>query len=132
MAQTFCLVRRISGNYSIEFVRDFGDKGTSLKEHLINVEKIESCEEKEPTCRLIRRIQTQKCHDLTEQGAPGCDCSAYYQNTGSLKCKTCDHIHKPLNSYEDLEGLPCFLILVDNGRHISKDSPLYGSEVAQH
>ena len=116
MKATFCLARKISQDFSIEFVQDFGERGTTLKDHLMNVEKIESKNEKEPTCRLLTRIQKPKCRHLNKQGTPDCDCSTYQRQSGSLSCSRCSHVHQPLNSYEDLDGLPCLLILVDNGR----------------
>ena len=116
MKQTFCMARKISKDYSIEFIQDFGKQGTTLKEHFLNIEKMENFNEKEPTCRLLTRIQTQKCHHLTKQGTRGCSCTKYQRINGSLLCSNCSHIHKNLDSYEDLQGLPCLLILVDNGR----------------
>ena len=35
---------------------------------------------------------------------------------GKLKCVNCQHVHKQITQYEDLEDLACILILVDKGR----------------
>jgi hypothetical protein len=128
MKSTWCLARKISEDFTVEFVQDFGDGGTSLDKHLdeyLDLKKLKSdlatkkpISEKEPTCRLLMRIQTERCNNKGELGTNDCNCSKYRRKEGScsLVCTSCLHIHKMLHSYEDLEGLPCFLILVDNGR----------------
>ncbi len=41
-----------------------------------------------------------------------------YKEGGPLdvNCAACGHIHREYNSYADLEGVACILILVDKGR----------------
>ena len=63
---------------------------------------------------ILKRIQSKEsCGRLNDRGQKECHCTAYEsKNDFDLKCKNCDHVHKEFNSYEDLDKLPCILILV--------------------
>ena len=47
---------------------------------------------------------------------PDCCCPGLVLQPGRKKCVNCQHVHKLITQYEDLENLACVLILVDKGR----------------
>ena len=47
---------------------------------------------------------------------PDCSCPGLKPQVGRKKCLNCQHVHKLITQYEDLENLACVLILVDKGR----------------
>ena len=47
---------------------------------------------------------------------PDCGCPGLMLQDGRKKCVNCQHVHKLMTQYEDLENLACVLILVDKGR----------------
>ena len=47
---------------------------------------------------------------------PDCCCPGLKLQVGRKKCVNCEHVHKLITQYEDLENLACILILVDKGR----------------
>lgn len=116
MKQTFCLARKVSQLYTLEFIQDYGIK-TTLKDHLGNLCKDAELLRDRACLRIWQRIQVDKCQ-YTKDGI-GCECTCNRQHTGdgyTLTCQDCHHIHKRIWNYEDLDKLPCIVILVDNAR----------------
>ena len=60
---------------------------------------------------FFQKLQPEKCQFQFE-----CHCSNLKLNTKRPKCGNCQHVHKPITQYEDLQNLACVLILVDKGR----------------
>ena len=59
----------------------------------------------------MQKLQPRKCQFQFE-----CPCSDLKLPPGRPKCGNCQHVHKPITQYEDLQNLACVLILVDKGR----------------
>ena len=60
---------------------------------------------------FFQKLQPEKCQFQFE-----CHCSNRKLQRGNPKCGKCQHVHKPITQYEDLQNLACVLILVDKGR----------------
>ena len=60
---------------------------------------------------FFQKLQPRKCQFQFE-----CHCSDLKLHPGRPKCGNCQHVHKPITQYEDLQNLACVLILVDKGR----------------
>ena len=58
---------------------------------------------------FFQKLQPRKCQFQ-------CHCSDLKLHPGRPKCGNCQHVHKPITQYEDLQNLACVLILVDKGR----------------
>jgi len=110
-----------------EIIKDYG--GIQIKDQLVTSNP------------FFRRLQTEHC-----QAKIDCLCKDLKLQPRQKKCVNCGHVHKSITQYEDLENLPCLLILVDKGRmgdtfppsfdcldlRLSYDSkPLYLSTIIQ-
>ena len=60
---------------------------------------------------FFQKLQPEKCQFQLK-----CHCSNLKLNTKLPKCGNCQHVHKPITQYEDLQNLACVLILVEKGR----------------
>ena len=60
---------------------------------------------------FFQKLQPEKCQFQFK-----CHCRNLKLNTKLPKCVNCQHVHKPITQYEDLQNLACVLILVDKGR----------------
>ena len=60
---------------------------------------------------FFQRLQPPKCNYTFD-----CICKELTKQPFRLKCANCQHVHKSITQYEDLENLACILILVDKGR----------------
>ena len=60
---------------------------------------------------FFQKLQPEKCQFQLK-----CHCSNLKLNTKLPKCGNCQHVHKPIIQYEDLQNLACVLILVEKGR----------------
>ena len=61
---------------------------------------------------FFRKLQPENCTFKF----PDCCCPGLKLQAGRKKCVNCQHVHKLITQYEDLENLACVLILVDKGR----------------
>ena len=57
---------------------------------------------------FLQKLQPKKCQFQFE-----CHCSNLKLHPGRSKCGNCQHVHKPITQYEDLQNLAGVLILVD-------------------
>ena len=80
-----------------EIIRDYGK--SNLKGFMTS----------SPT--FFQKLQPEKCQFQLK-----CHCSNLKLNTKLPKCGNCQHVHKPITQYEDLQNLACVLILVEKGR----------------
>ena len=81
-----------------EIIRDYGS---------IQIEK----QLMKSSSPFFQKLQPDDC-----QGKFDCRCTKLNLHPGRKKCIDCDHVHKSITQYEDLENLACVLILVDKGR----------------
>ena len=61
---------------------------------------------------FFQKLQPENC----TYKFPDCCCPGLKLQAGRKKCVSCEHVHKLITQYEDLENLACVLILVDEGR----------------
>ena len=105
-----------SESFKFELVRDFGDY--TLTQVADNVQTAQH--------RLHYQLQPEVCEHRDEatlqrcssghQGQPCSQLEIDEASKRSLKCENCHHRHRVINCYEDLNTLPCILILVSKGR----------------
>ena len=89
--------RQASHEHCFEVIRDYG--GFNLKRLMTS------------SSTFFQKLQPRKCQFQFE-----CPCSDLKLPPGRPKCGNCQHVHKPITQYEDLQNLACVLILVDKGR----------------
>ena len=89
--------RLASKEECFEIIRDYGK--FNLKRHMTS------------SNTFFQKLQPRKCQFQFE-----CHCSDLKLLPGRPKCGNCQHVHKPITQYEDLQNLACVLILVDKGR----------------
>ena len=89
--------RLASKEECFEIIRDYGK--FNLKRHMTS------------SNTFFQKLQPRKCQFQFE-----CHCSDLKLHPGRPKCGNCQHVHKPITQYEDLQNLACVLILVDKGR----------------
>ena len=89
--------RQASQEHCFEIIRDYG--GFNLKRLMTS------------SSTFFQKLQPRKCQFQFE-----CPCSDLKLPPGRPKCGNCQHVHKPITQYEDLQNLACVLILVDKGR----------------
>lgn len=123
LKHTLCLARKVVELYKLEFIQDYGSlsEKTQLRHHMSNEEKLAQMDRYDHGDRILRKIQVDDCRYIKgNTGIRDCQCKKYTLNDSKklldLKCANCGHVHKEFWSYEDLAGIPCLLILVDNGR----------------
>ena len=87
----------VSQDHCFEVIRDYG--GFNLKRLMTS------------SSTFFQKLQPRKCQFQFE-----CPCSDLKLPPGRPKCGNCQHVHKPITQYEDLQNLACVLILVDKGR----------------
>ena len=96
---TLRLARTVSSLQDcFEVIKDYG--GIQIKKQLMK-----------STSPFFVRLQPPKCAYKF-----GCPCPNLRLQSGRKKCANCDHVHKLITQYEDLENLACVLILVEKGR----------------
>ena len=96
---TLQLAREISSlEGCFEIIRDYG--GTQIADQMMN-----------PSRPFFTKLQPPNCQCKID-----CCCSELKLQPGRRKCTNCQHVHKLITQYEDLENLACVLILVDKGR----------------
>ena len=109
--QSLNIAKMKAGVYKLEVFQDFQGKHTSLDQAMQLAVDDAKVLDAPNTLRIKRRIQTDHCEHEK------CYCEDYVpKNNFSLDCSKCSHIHKLFKSYQDLNKLPCLLILVNNGR----------------
>ena len=121
MKQSLCIARHVSESYNLEIIQDYSAKGTlstKLNHHVETA--IQDAKDHNNPCflRILKKIQVNRCQERDSNGILTCDCLTYSQDTEdpyNLRCKNCNHFHRSFKSYSDLIGLPCLLILVNNG-----------------
>ena len=89
--------RQASHEHCFEVIRDYG--GFNLKRLMTS------------SSTFFQKLQPRKCQFQFE-----CPCSDLKLPPGRPKCGNCQHVHKSITQYEDLQNLACVLILVDKGR----------------
>ncbi|XP_022803416.1 uncharacterized protein LOC111340781 [Stylophora pistillata] len=96
---TVQLARQVSGlEECFEVIRDYG--GIQIKNQLMK-----------SSSPFFKKLQPKTCTYKFD-----CCCSELKLQPRHKKCANCQHVHKSITQYEDLENLACILILVDKGR----------------
>ena len=125
LKQSLCVARHVAGRYDFEIVEDYCSEGatlgeaTKLRSHISK--NVEEAKQKMNAIqlRILKKIQDDNCGETDKFGIPNCtECKKYVPDSDEfeLRCQNCKHVHREFKSYEDLIGLPCLLILVNNGR----------------
>ena len=100
--QFFHTLRLARGMSSLEecfeIIRDYG--GIQIEKQLMK-----------SSSPFFIKLQPDNCQYKFD-----CCCSELKLQRGRKKCVNCQHVHKSVTQYEDLENLACVLILVDKGR----------------
>ena len=114
MKQSLSIAKITASVFKLEIIQDFNGEDTTLGQHLRKELEMARIINAPESLRILKRIQSvEKCGRLNDNGGKGCDCTLYKSKKDfNLKCENCDHVHKEFNSYEDLDKLPCILILV--------------------
>ena len=95
---TLIQARRLASQENcFEIIRDYGE---------FNLKRLMTS-----ASTFFQKLQPEKCQFQFE-----CHCSSRKLQRGNPKCGKCQHVHKPITQYEDLQNLACVLILVDKGR----------------
>ena len=81
-----------------EVIRDYG--GIQIENQLMK-----------SSSPFFKRLQPKTCTKKFD-----CNCSELKLQLRQKSCANCQHVHKSITQYEDLENLACILILVDKGR----------------
>ena len=96
---TLRLARKLSSlDKSFEIIRDYG--GIQIKNQLMK-----------SSSPFFLKLQPRECKFKFD-----CRCSKLELRLGHKRCINCQHVHKSIIQYEDLENLACVLILVEKGR----------------
>ncbi|KAL9979248.1 hypothetical protein ACROYT_G016881 [Oculina patagonica] len=96
---TLRLARSVSAlEECFEVIRDYG--GIQIENQLMK-----------SSSPFFQKLQPANCSDKFD-----CCCTALKLLAGRKKCANCQHVHKLITQYEDLENLACVLILVEKGR----------------
>ena len=96
---TLRLARKLSSlDKSFEIIRDYG--GIQIKNQLMK-----------SSSPFFLKLQPRECQFKFD-----CRCSKLELRLGHKRCINCQHVHKSIIQYEDLENLACVLILVEKGR----------------
>ena len=96
---TLKLARKLSSlEKSFEIIRDYG--GIQIEKQMMK-----------SSSPFFLKLQPRECQFKFD-----CRCSELELRPGRKKCTNCQHVHKSITQYEDLENLACVLILVDKGR----------------
>ena len=96
---TLRLTRSVSSlEECFEVIRDYG--GIQIEKQLMI-----------SSSPFFWNLQPKICADKFD-----CHCRGLKLQAGRKKCGYCDHVHKSITQYEDLENLACVLILVEKGR----------------
>ena len=96
---TLQLTRKVSClEECFEVIRDYG--GIQIENQLMK-----------SSSPFFQKLQPETCAYKFD-----CGCSELKLQTNRKKCANCQHVHKLITQYEDLENLACILILVDKGR----------------
>ena len=125
LKQSLCVARHVAERYDFEIVEDYCSEGatlgdaTKLRSHISK--NVEEAKQKMNAIqlRILKKIQDDNCGETDKFGIPNCtECKKYVPDGDEfeLRCQNCKHVHREFKSYEDLIGLPCLLILVNNGR----------------
>ncbi|KAL9979246.1 hypothetical protein ACROYT_G016879 [Oculina patagonica] len=96
---TLRLARAVSSlDDCFEVIKDYG--GIQIEKQLMK-----------SSSPFFRKLQPDNCNEVFDCSCPGLELQA-----GRKKCVRCQHVHKAITQYEDLENLACVLILVEKGR----------------
>ena len=97
--KTLILARKLSSlETCFEIIRDYG--GIQIEDQLMR-----------SSSPFFKKLQPVDC-----QFKFHCHCSQLELRPGRKRCTNCQHVHRSVTQYEDLEDLACVLILVDKGR----------------
>ena len=128
LRQSLCIARYVANRHDFEIIEDYCSQSSSkatlgeatkLKNHVKNNMKEAKEENTIIQLRILKKIQVDQCQETDRFGISNCSCKNYIEDEEDefeLRCQKCNHYHKEFNSYSDLIGLPCLLILVNNGR----------------
>ncbi|XP_022807899.1 uncharacterized protein LOC111344893 isoform X2 [Stylophora pistillata] len=96
---TVQLARKVSClEECFEVIRDYG--GIQIENQLMK-----------SSSPFFKKLQPEVCTYKFD-----CRCSELKLQPRHKSCANCQHVHKSITQYEDLENLACILILVDKGR----------------
>lgn len=121
MKQSLCVARHVAGELDLEIIQDYSASGTlsaKLQDHIETASVYAQQLQNPCLLRILRKIQVNQCQKKDAHGVLACDCKSYVENETNpydLSCTGCGHVHRTFESYSDLIGLPCLLILVNNG-----------------
>lgn len=121
MKQSLCVARHVSKDFNLEIIQDYSTRGTlctKLDHHMENEVQVAKQFKNPCFLRILKRIQVDQCQKKDNHGVLACDCKTYMPDESDpykLECKNCNHIHRTFESYHDLIGMKCLLILVNNG-----------------
>ena len=59
---------------------------------------------------FFQKLQTGSCRKNE------CKCQEYVRSPVNANCRRCSHVHKKIQRYVDLQGMPCILLLAGKGR----------------
>ena len=120
------LLQRKLSKYKFEIIQDYDSKttlGTATKLNNFVENAVEDAKQLDSPVqlRILKKIQLHDCQKKDKHGVSDCpkNCKKYKpnkENDYDINCTNCKHIHRTFESYGDLVGLPCLLILVNNGR----------------
>ena len=97
--KTLILARKLSSlETCFEIIRDYG--GIQIEDQLMR-----------SSSPFFKKLQPVDCQFKFD-----CRCSQLELRPGRKRCTNCQHVHRSVTQYEDLEDLACVLILVDKGR----------------
>ena len=97
--KTLILARKLSSlETCFEIIRDYG--GIQIEDQLMR-----------SSSPFFKKLQPVNCQFKFD-----CRCSQLELRPGRKRCTNCQHVHRSVTQYEDLEDLACVLILVDKGR----------------
>ena len=110
--------------HKFEIIQDYDSKttlgtATKLNNYVENAIEDAKLLNSPVQLRILKKIQVDDCQKKDKHGVSECPCKQYKPNNKNdydMKCIDCKHIHRTFESYGDLVGLPCLLILVNNGR----------------
>ena len=97
--KTLKLARKLSSlETCFEIIRDYG--GIQIEDQLMR-----------SSSPFFKKLQPVDCQFKFD-----CSCRQLELRPGRKRCNNCQHVHRQVTQYEDLEDLACVLILVDKGR----------------
>ena len=77
--------------------------------------KTDGLQRNETVKRIWKVLQRKQCSYVSDKNKR-CLCTDYKPYHNTFECKKCNHEHNTVRNFEDLDKLPCIIIVVDKGR----------------